>query len=144
MNITVINYRYVLFIIWFSFSTNCLIAQSLQTSKITWTCSQFRDLITNELVSSTCRFVSSNNQSLQWVQKGGNLVYDFEVLQVTGSWADVSGPGSISYNVRLGSSTGSVTISRIDGNVKVMVHLDGESGQIKNEYVVSNVEITPQ
>jgi len=71
-------------------------------------------------------------------------VYDFEVLQVTGSWADVSGPGSISYNVRLGSSTGSVTISRIDGNVKVMVHLDGESGQIKNEYVVSNVEITPQ
>lgn len=117
-------------------------AQNPLSSKVIWSCSQFTDLVSNESVTSSCQFVSDGDKSVQWIQKGGSLVYDFEIIQFEGSWSDVESLGSINYKVKLGSSAGSINFSRKGSSLIVLMQLEGESGKIYNEYLVSKVQVT--
>jgi hypothetical protein len=54
----------------------------------------------------------TQQQKIEWIQKGGQLIHTYSIVAVNGSWTDVSQPGSITYTVTCQDKRGEVRVER--------------------------------
>lgn len=136
-----VKYSLLLSIVILTTAYQNLSAQNIETDTIRWNASKFTDLLSNTEVNKPCQFISYHNSSIKWLQKNGELVYVLTVNSVTGDWSEVNVNGTMSYDVSLDAMTGTISFSRSNNELKIVLDLRGGSGDIKNEYSISNFEI---
>lgn len=83
----------------FSGSPFLAAGQSIVNSTIVWEADQTTDLGTGTSTTISCQFISTGSQSVEWIQKKGTVSTTYAVTSVTGSWADISSNGSVTYQV---------------------------------------------
>jgi len=134
--------RTILFILLIAAVQMPVMAQSTnpQQATIRWNASGFTDQATNVTVQKPCQFIVYGSSKIEWVQKGGSLVYTFLVTSVSGTWTDVNTNGTLTYQVTLDGTSGSIQVSR-SGNVTISLNLPLADNPIKNLYSISGFDI---
>lgn len=92
--------------------------QDILKDQLRWNSGSTTDLHTDESRTYACAFISRPGE-IQWFQKGGQSVKTYRIRQQEGSWSDVSGNGSIVFNVTDGSATGTITFQRSGSVISV-------------------------
>ncbi len=76
------------------------------------------DNSTDQFTSSS-EFVTEGSNTIKWNQKGGALVYNFEVTQKVGNWKDTKQNGELVFSVLFRGYAGKIKFSRKQGQIKI-------------------------
>jgi archaellum component FlaF (FlaF/FlaG flagellin family) len=115
-------------------------AQDIRTAKLTWTITSLNDLNTNKTSTYSCAFETNGQQAIVWRQKNGTYTSTLSVMQLTGNWADVQTNGQVVYTIALDGETGTLTFERIVSGAFITIDLSQPSGgRLKHKYLVGQV-----
>jgi len=119
-------------------------SQNVLNDTIEWNASGFNDL-RSKSISQTypgCQFISYRDDRIQWIQKRGQVVYDFIIKKTKGNWPDITKDGEIQYLVELDRQIGKISIKRNKNDIKLTIHFSEWShGSLENRYQISNFKI---
>ncbi len=125
----------------FNFSVHGQPIANPQNNTIRWNASGFTDQNAKESMQGNSQFITYGNNKIDWVQKGGKLVYSLNVKSVDGTWTDANTDGSVIYNLSLNDLTGTLTIDRSSGTISIALNITGASDKINNSYAIINFDI---
>ncbi len=91
--------------------STCL-SQNISTSNLTWQAVETTDLQTSATTTLKCLFKTNANQSVEWIQKKGEMKGLFTVTSVEGNWSNVSTAGSIIYRLQRNGNSCKMTIEK--------------------------------
>jgi hypothetical protein len=89
-------------------------AQDISKTRLNWHSISTFVPPTGETQNDSTQLIIYSGDSIQWMTTSNTLKYSFAVLETNGSWADVSQPGSIIYEVDNKGKRGVITIQRSD------------------------------
>jgi hypothetical protein len=78
-------------------STATANGQNMASTNLKWEADQTTDMQANVTKPYVGYFKTLSTQSVEWVQKGGQLMATYTVVSVEGTWADVNSIGSVVY-----------------------------------------------
>jgi len=73
--------------------------------------------------TSNSEFVTQGTNTIQWLQKGGAIVYNFDVTQKSGNWKDSKKDGELLFAVMFRGHAGKIKFSRRQGQVKIETNI---------------------
>jgi hypothetical protein len=73
------------------------LSQNIKTSKLIWQIDQVINLQNQTSSAYHAIFKTNADQSVEWIQKKGQLNTQYEVTGIEGNWVDLSTQGSITY-----------------------------------------------
>lgn len=73
------------------------LAQDITQNTYTWKASQVIDGRTSSTKASTTEFVTHASNSVDWIQRNGELKTAFVVTGIKGNWPNIHKSGSITY-----------------------------------------------
>lgn len=90
--------------------------------------SHFYNEDVKESVTNASRFESNSNK-IKWIQKGGALVYEFDINSISNGWDDVSKDGEVIVDVSFRGNKGSIKFSRKQGqtSIETDIRIDGKN-----------------
>jgi len=91
--------------------------------------------------SSSSEFVTQGTNTITWIQKGGSVVYNFEVTQKAGNWRDSKQDGELVFSVLFRGHAGKIKFSRKEGRITIEPHIPIE-GKNTLPFVFTIVSIT--
>jgi hypothetical protein len=125
---------FIVIVILFSGRLTCD-GQNLHTENLIWNSVTSTNVATHDTFSQSCTFKTNPNSSVEMIQKGGAMVYNFSITETIGLWSDVTKDGFVKYKVS-GSSNGEIDFSRSGEQTKIEMRLvDG--GQVIFHYSFS-------
>jgi len=74
-------------------------AQDVSSANINWGSILTYDLGTSRTIDEDTQVKTYSGDSIQWVAANGAIKYSFKISKVNGTWADVSQPGLMVYEV---------------------------------------------
>ncbi|MBX2916855.1 MAG: hypothetical protein KF856_16420 [Cyclobacteriaceae bacterium] len=95
-------------------------AQDITSSTISWEADNATNKDTGAGHSLACTFKSSP-ESVEWIQKKGELKTTYKIVSIEGTWPDVSQPGSIAFVVERNGNHSKIIFSRAHGQVTVAI-----------------------
>ncbi len=98
-------------------------AQNISADDINWTAVKAVNQADHSAFEYSCSFITHGNQSIDWSQNSGQLVTHYEVISVDGTWTKISRDGQVTYHVRNGNISGSITFARVDDQLSVHLQL---------------------
>jgi hypothetical protein len=104
-----------------------LSAQNALQKKVEWYSTKAVDNVTQEVLLIDSKFIIDKNQSIQWIQKQGEMVYNFTILKTESTWVDMKHNGSIRYEVKTKDIVGFINIGKYNKNffIELEFVLDG-------------------
>jgi hypothetical protein len=120
-------------------------SQNISNDTIEWNATGFNDLrskTSKTKVYPGCRFISYRNDKIQWIQKNGNVVYDFTINKTKGDWPNINNEGEIQFEVELDKQIGKIFIKRTKNDIKLTIYFpEWSRGSLENRYQISNFKI---
>lgn len=117
--------------------------QDISTASLRWTSTSTVDLKTNEPSDYSCAFISSPTE-IQWLQKNGQSVKHFAITGTVGSWSTISEPGTVTFQVSEGTTTGTIVFSKsATGTVVTLDFTSHQAAAIKRQFNISAVQLEP-
>lgn len=89
--------RCFLFLLLSLFLASPCLSQNIKTSRLVWETDRVTDLQNQTSTAYNGKFKTNANQSVEWIQRKGQMSTLYEVTNIEGSWKDVSTRGSITY-----------------------------------------------
>lgn len=109
-------------------SINCK-AQSIDSQNVKWSVTKFYYNSVNESTTHSSVF-EVRTPKIEWIQKGGALVYEFTITDKTGDWPDVSKDGKVIYSVSFKGNPGTIKFERNQGEVTIVTNVSFEGKNI--------------
>ena len=122
----------------FVFSTGSQ-AQNIATTKLNWSSVTTFNPMTGDTQSESTQLVTTAGDSIKWNAPDGTLRYGSKILEVNGTWTDVSQPGSITYEVDNNGLRGVITLQR-DSNLKVRMMLTTNADPQAYELTINSIQ----
>ncbi len=123
----------------FVFSTKSH-AQNIATTKLNWSSVATFNPMTGETVSEATQLFTTAGDSIQWKAPNGTLRYGSKILEVNGSWTDVSQAGSITYEVDSNGMRGVITLER-SSDLKVRMMLTTATDPQAYELTINLIQL---
>ncbi len=115
-------------------------AQNILTEPITWNVDQLNDISRNVSVPYHCKFATNGNQTIIWSQKNNTYVTELSVQSTSGSWANVSEPGQITYTVSLNGQMGTLVFERNAQGMQITLDFANANGpRLNHRYSVISI-----
>lgn len=111
-------------------------AQDADSDKLRWVINGLKDLNSNSGMSYSGAFVTDGTKSIEWHQTADEMT--LQVISVSGSWADVSAPGSKIFTINVDGVAGTITFKKDSTGIFVLLNL---SNGLKHRYTVSKIEL---
>lgn len=73
------------------------LSQNIKTTKLVWETDQVINLENQTSSVYNAKFKTNASQSMEWIQKKGQMNTLYEIARMEGSWEDISTQGTISY-----------------------------------------------
>jgi len=108
---------------------------------IQWNATGFTDQNTGATAQGETKFITYGSDKIEWVQRGGKLVYTLAVSSADGVWTNTSTDGSLIYHVVLNEKSGTITITRSSGAISLILHLYDGHETINNLYSITILDI---
>jgi hypothetical protein len=118
-----------LLILLLTFFFSCGYSQNVKTSNIKWTSISTFNINEGDVRSDTTVLTSYSSNRLEWADPEGNLMHSFQVVEVIGDWSNASANGSIQYEIKEGTGTGTITIRKTAEGTKVIFVMISTSSQ---------------
>ena len=99
-----------------------LSAQSISEHKLKWSVTSFSNSDTNETTNHTCSFESTPDV-IKLIQKGGTMVYEFQITDRSGSWNDVDTDGQTVISVTFRGNSGTLKFKRSQGEITIQTDI---------------------
>jgi hypothetical protein len=120
-------------------------AQNIKTSTIKWTSSATFTVNEGYLADETTYLTSFGSSSLEWRNEDGNLLKSFQIVEVIGDWSNPGTNGSLQYEIKDGTNSGTVTIRKTaDGTKILFVIVSGSSSNGPASDPPQTIELTIQ
>ncbi|MCA6416496.1 MAG: hypothetical protein IM589_12360, partial [Cytophagales bacterium] len=71
--------------------------QNMASTNLKWEADQTTDMQANVAKPYVGYFKTLSNQSVEWVQKAGQIMATYTVVSMEGTWADINNIGSVVY-----------------------------------------------
>lgn len=97
----------VIAILLFGYAAN---GQAISNS--TWYVSSMLNTDNGEELTRVSEFLITTDDTVLWKQDGGNKIYSFEVLSVSGVWNNLNEDGTVVYEVSRANLTGTLKFER--------------------------------
>lgn len=96
----------------------------LETAKVNWKVNQVtnKDNASDQFQSHS-EFITHDINTIKWVQKGGAKVYEFDVIERTGSWHNSDADGELIYSVTFRGNAGTIKFSRKQSVITIDTHV---------------------
>ena len=124
-----------------AFNVNGQTVANPQSDTLRWNASGFTDQLSSVTAQTTIQFVTYGSSKIDFIQKGGKLVYTFSVNSVSGAWTDASADGSLVYNISFNDLTGTLTVTRASGAISITLNVTNTTDKINNQYAITNFDI---
>ncbi len=120
-------------------SSTELYAQNSTQDAIVWNATGFTDMLSADKENIPCRFVTKpKTKQVEWVQKQGANTTLFTITEAQGEWTELKRNGSFTFLVSGGGASGKIAIQRDGKKIILTLSLTSASGEIKNEYTISD------
>ena len=114
--------------------------QDVRTTNLRWTVSGLHDLQTNASDGYDCVFETTGTGNIAWRQRNGSNVTNITVAGVNGDWTDLSGIGSVAYDISMDGLAGTLTFGRDDAGLFITLELaQAEGPALRHRYTVTSV-----
>lgn len=120
------------------FATTCF-SQNITTSNLVWEADQVTDLQKQTTTKYIAKFKTNETQSVEWIQRKGQMSTRYEVTGTEGSWVDISKPGSITYLLARNGKSAKMTLEKNSSGIFVTLDFSvpGEFTSIQKFHVQS-------
>src|SRR5579859_7508382 len=131
-----------------SFCFFCLTANAQQMNimqdTLTWNVVSAVNQADQSQFAFKCSFITYGANALDWSQSDGEFVSNYTITSSTGQWTNLTGDGTIAFNVQNGDGTftGTLTFARSSGVVTVHLRLFVK-GVLNQDYVFTVSSINP-
>jgi hypothetical protein len=116
---------------------------NIRVANLKWKSHEFMDSAKGLYIEHSSYFITHGERSIEWYQQkdGEEKITTFSVSQVQGSWPDVSGSGTITYQVSLNNVHGLI-VFQCDGEriTAAMVFNHSSVGNLNYVYTISSLE----
>lgn len=126
----------VFFLVWFT--TLKMQAQDIHTANLEWSCASIFEAQEGVFKDEIAK-IKSSAEEIVWYDKNGVVQKTFSIAGSSGTWTDISGNGSVVFNMTYGDNSGFVQFSKAGSTVKIRVHLINEEGSPIYEFTVATV-----
>ena len=116
-------------------------AQDITKNNLSWPCAKFGEIGGGNLGNGRTKLNVFKKERIEWRSDNGDLIYQLSIIETTGSWADVSKHGEITYKVSSEKKRGIVFIKKSGETVKIKLLLVGKEGQSIYDLSSHNPEI---
>ncbi|MBX2954512.1 MAG: hypothetical protein KF846_00045 [Cyclobacteriaceae bacterium] len=118
------------------------IAQSITDKKTTWSSVTLTDISNNSTIDLNSQFILDHNQTIKWVQRGGELTYTFDITNVSGQWSNTDEPGSIDCTVTINGLTGNIEFYRNNNGLEIKTNINRAGvNDMPFIFIISKVQI---
>lgn len=115
-------------------------SQDISNSNLTWTVNKSHDLTAREDYDYQCTFKTNGQGQIIWSQNHGEFVSTIEINHINGSWANVSTPGSVTYQITVSGVNGHLTFTRDGTGVFILLNLEGDPDPFNQKYEVISIQ----
>lgn len=112
-------------------------AQDIKTKTIIWELDSAINLQNNRGMSYQGQIKTQRDQSLQWIQRGGQKVSNYQVVRTEGNWADVQQNGSITYYLTHDGHDCVAIFQRTSQNTSVTIDF---GGGVRSKFIVGSIK----
>jgi hypothetical protein len=95
------------------------LSQNISTANLTWEAEEATDLQTSHSMAMDCVFKTNGTESVEWIQRKGELKTLYTVTSVEGSWSNVSAVGSFIYLLTRKGHSCKMTVERTETGIFV-------------------------
>jgi hypothetical protein len=95
-------------------------AQNIKTSTIKWTSSVTLTVNEGYRAEETTYLTSFGSSRLEWKDQEGSILKSFQIVEVIGDWSNPNTNGSLQYEIKEGTSNGTVTIRKTADGTKIL------------------------
>jgi hypothetical protein len=102
---------------------------SIANDTLSWKVTKLFNLANQETVNLDSEFITQGPNSIKWLQENGGKVFEFSVVEMQGSWANLNEDGEVVYIVSLMGNDNKIKFQRVDGQLKISMEFikDGEN-----------------
>lgn len=86
--------------------------QDIAKKVVIWEAEEVTDLQTGTTTEMACQFITTTNNSVEWVQRKGALKTTYAIASFEGKWPNISQSGSITYYLKRGGKNCNMSIER--------------------------------
>jgi hypothetical protein len=116
-------------------------AQTILESKTKWSSTSLFDSSTNASSQLRSYFIVDHATTITWVQKNGELSYNFTITEVSGQWNNINEPGSIEFTVSINGLTGQFILSRNEEGLRIKsTLLNNGVNEMPFDFIIDNVQ----
>jgi hypothetical protein len=122
------------------FVSPMVFGQSMESQSLKWLVDKLDNTAhSDEVVLSS--WLETNAQVVKWYQKGGAVVYQFEITGRTGNWSDVSQSGQSTLSVTFRQMPGTIVFKRTTEGISIETNIQ-KNGSNLMPYVFHVTQIT--
>jgi len=113
--------------------TFCIIqakAQNVKNSTIQWSSVKTMDINKGDSKYEATTLTSYNTSSLEWKNEDGSLRKTFQIIEIVGDWSNAATPGSLTFEVKDGTNSGTITIRKDDQNTRALLVIVTDPPQV--------------
>jgi hypothetical protein len=123
----------------FIFSTQ-VYAQNIRTSNLQWEADQVTDKQTNKTSAFSCVFKTTPN-SVEWIQKKGELKVQYSIISTEGEWDDLNARGTITYVIERKGKRSKIIFMRSASGLFISLDFSQPSAQtFVQQFRIKSVE----
>ena len=127
---------FVLVAFWVLFAGSAF-GQDIRVKPMTWELDSAINLQNNRGMSYQGQIKTQRDQSLQWIQRGGQKVSNYQVVRTEGNWADVQQNGSITYYLTHDGHDCVAIFQRTSQNTSVTIDF---GGGVRSKFIVGSIK----
>ncbi|HEY8935921.1 MAG TPA: hypothetical protein VIM65_11900 [Cyclobacteriaceae bacterium] len=105
-------------------------AQNVKTSTIQWSSIRTIDGSKGENKDEVTTLTNFSTTRFEWTNEDGSLRKTYQIIEVVGNWTNAATPGSLTFEVTDGTSSGTITIRKDDNQNTNVLMVIGTDPQI--------------
>lgn len=116
--------------------------QNMVSTNLKWEADQTTDMQANVTKLYAGYFKTLSNQSVEWVQKAGQIMATYTVVSVEGTWVDINNIGSVVYVLTRNGKTVHMKFEKT-AVARFVTMIFPTNGNTEIKFRISSVTILP-
>lgn len=105
-------------------------AQNVKTATIQWSSVRTMDINKGDSKDEATTLTNYGTTRFEWKNEDGSIRKTFQVIEVVGDWTNAALPGSLTFEVKDGTNSGTITIRKDDQSTRALLVIVTDPPQV--------------
>lgn len=116
-------------------------AQDITQQTISWTVTKTQNMMAGDFSDEQATLITYGKTKAELKGYDGSLRWSLDVVEAIGSWPNIAGDGTVTYEVRGDGGSGTLTFTRAADGTKARLLIVKDAGPAITEYHLSSFSV---